>query len=228
MAIHNPLTSYAANQLDNSDHSETYAAIFQNESVDIDTEPSYSCDAELDDEPYRKSPIFTTVHSGARRQIYHEESLLPAQSFFTRTSTGRPVYDPSSDLSQRRKSSRDLENERIRILLERQKEQILAEVRSGIQKHELQADCDRRSIQELNGIIDSQRMEIDRTITGCDQSRRDQLLLQEELSKQNRALRETRIRSMRDMEELQKSHVLKVEELPRRKLNEGQNTVMKL
>ena len=31
---------------------------------------------------------------------------------------------------------------------------------------------------------------------------------------------------MRDMEELQKSHVLKVEELSRRKLTEDQNTIM--
>ena len=59
-------------------------------------------------------------------------------------------------------------------------------------------------------------MEIDHTVTGCEQSRRDHLLLQEELSEQKRALRETRIRNMRDMEELQKSHVLKVEELSRR------------
>ena len=71
-------------------------------------------------------------------------------------------------------------------------------------------------------------MEIHRTITGCDQSRRDQLLLQEELSQQNQALRETRIRNLRDMEELQKSHVLKVEELSRRKLTEDQNTIMEL
>ena len=60
------------------------------------------------------------------------------------------------------------------------------------------------------------------------QSRRDQLLFQEELSEQNRALRETCIRNMRDMEELQKSHVLKVEELSRRKLTEDQNTIMEL
>ena len=33
--------------------------------------------------------------------------------------------EPSSELSQKRKSSRDLENERIRILFERRKEQIL-------------------------------------------------------------------------------------------------------
>ena len=69
-------------------------------------------------------------------------------------------------------------------------------------------------------------MEIDHTITGCDQSRRDHLLLQEELSEQNRALREIRIRNLRDIEELQKSHVLKDEELSRRKLTEDQNTIM--
>ena len=83
-----------------------------------------------------------------------------------------------------------MENERIRVLFERQKEQILAEVRSEIQKHELEAESDKISIQELTGIIDSQRMEIDHTITGCEQSRRDQLLLQEQLSEQNRDLRE--------------------------------------
>ena len=63
-------------------------------------------------------------------------------------------------------------------------------------------------------------MEIDHTITRCEQSRRDQLLLQEKISEQNLDLRETCIRNMRDMEELQKSHVLKVEELSRRKLTE--------
>ena len=36
------------------------------------------------------------------------------------------------------------------------KEQILAEVRTEIHKHEAQADSDRRSIQELNGIIEFQ------------------------------------------------------------------------
>ena len=42
--------------------------------------------------------------------------------------------------------------------LKDKKEQILAEVRTEIQKHEFQADSDRRSIQELNGIIESQAM----------------------------------------------------------------------
>ena len=178
--IYNPLTGYGPNQLDNQldnfDYSETSAAIFQDESVHLDTEASFSCDAELDDELIGKalsSPLFTQEREEPAnlRQTYHshEESLLPAQSLFTRTSAGRPVYELSSGLPQKRKSSRDSENERI--LLERQKEQILAEVRSEIQKHELQADSDRRSVQELTGIIDCQRMESDHTFTGCEQSR---------------------------------------------------------
>ena len=98
-------------------------------------------------------------------------------------------------------------NERIRILLERQKEQILAEVRTEIQKHEFQEDSDRRSLQELHGIIDSQRKEIDHTIASDEQSRRGQLLLQEQLSEQNRDLREAHIKSLHHMEELKSSRV---------------------
>ena len=221
------------NQLDNFDYSETSAAIFQDESVDIDTEPSYSCDAELDDDLIGKalsSPLFTHERENQRTWdkliTSHEESLLPAQSLFTRTSAERPVYEPSSDLSQKRKSSRDSENERI--LLERQKEQILAKVISEIQKHELQADSDRRSVQELPGIIDSQRMESDHTITGCEQSRWDQLLFQEELSEQNRDLRETRIKNLHEIEELKRVQEIRIDEFSRRRLIENQDTVDEL
>ena len=66
------------------------------ESGDIDTELSYSCDAELDDEFIGKvlsSPLFTQEREEAAnlRQAYHlhEESLLPAQSFFFRTHKNR-------------------------------------------------------------------------------------------------------------------------------------------
>ena len=90
MAIFNPLTGYEPKVLDNFDYSETSAAIFQDESGDIDTEPSYSCDAELDDEIIGKalsSPLFIQKREERAnlRQAYHshEESLLPAQSFFT-------------------------------------------------------------------------------------------------------------------------------------------------
>ena len=85
MAIHNPLTCYEPKLLDNFDYSETFALIFQDESSDIDTEPSYLCDAELDDETTGKalsSPLFIQEREEPAnlRQAYHshEESLLPA------------------------------------------------------------------------------------------------------------------------------------------------------
>ena len=101
----------------------------------------------------------------------------------------------------REKLSREMENERIRILCERQKEQILAEVRTEIQKHEFQADSEKRSIQELCGIIESQRREIDHTLACDEQLRRDRHLLHEQLLAQNRDLREAHTKSLNEMEE---------------------------
>ena len=56
VATCHPLTGYEPNLLDDFDHSETSAAIFQDESGDVDKEPSYLCDAELDDETIGKAP----------------------------------------------------------------------------------------------------------------------------------------------------------------------------
>ena len=63
------------------------------------------------------------------------------------------------------------------ILLERPKEQILADCRAEITKHEFQADYDRRSIHKLNGAIESQRGEINGALAEDAQLRRDQQLL---------------------------------------------------
>ena len=102
MAIYHPLTGYEPNVPDDFHCSETSAMIFQEESGDIETEPSYSCDAELDDETIGKalpSPLFIQEREepASRRQAYHshEESLLPAQSFFAHSCTGRPVCELS-------------------------------------------------------------------------------------------------------------------------------------
>ena len=73
MAIYHPLTGYEPNVLDDFHYSETSALIFQDESGDIDTEPSYLCDADLDDEIIGKalsSPLFIQERrtSADRRQ----------------------------------------------------------------------------------------------------------------------------------------------------------------
>ena len=169
MAIHNPLTGYEPNVLDDFDYSETFAAICQNESVNIDTELSYLCDTELDDELIGKalsSPLFTQEREEPAnlRQTYHshEESLLPVQSFFTHTQKGETrVRTKFRFVSKTEIKSRNGKRNNQDSPWNDEKKQILAEVRSEIQKHELQAESDNRSIQESNGIIDSQRMEID-------------------------------------------------------------------
>ena len=51
-------------------------------------------------------------------------------------------------------------NAQIRTLLDRQKEQIFAECQAEIQKHDFQADNDRRSAQKLSEIIESQQVEL--------------------------------------------------------------------
>ena len=129
---------------------------------------------------------------------------------------------------QRKTKSRNRKNETIRILFERQKEQILADFRAEIQKHEFQADSDRRSIQALTGIIEPQRREIDHTIAGDEQLRRDQLLFHGQLSEQNRDLREAHVKSLNEMEELERFQGSTFDEFSRRRWIENQDTIHEL
>ena len=182
-----PLTGYEPKLFDDFHYSETTEIFLQEQSSD--TMPSYLHDAELSDETIGRalsSPLFIQERQepADRRQAYHsfEESLLPSQSLSVcHARTERPVHELRSlGSSNRENPSRDSEDEQIRILLERQKEQILPDCRAEIHKHEFQADSDRRSIQELNGIIESQRREIDDTHARDEQLRRDQQLLHEQ------------------------------------------------
>ena len=101
-------------------------------------------------------------------------------------------------------------NEKIRILLERQKEQILADCRAEIHKHEFQADFDRRSIPKLNGVIEYEE------------------LLHEQLLEQNRELREAHLKSLNEMEELKKFQGSTFDTIARRRLVEDQDAILEL
>ena len=121
-------------------------------------------DSEIDDYTIGRalsSPLFTQEREdpASRRQAYHspDESLLSSQSL----SVGHVRTGNFKCQGKIRVAS---ENEQIRILVERQEEQILADCREEIQKHEFQADYDRRSIQKLNGVIESQRGEINHAL----------------------------------------------------------------
>ena len=138
MAENNPLTSYET----------TTSDIFIQESSS-DSNPSRLHDLEFDDHTIGgvlPSPLFQKREDPASRsQVHHspDESLSSSQSSSVgHVRTGRPVFNEFGSLisNVRKNPRRDSENEQIRILLERVKEQTLAEYRAEIEKHEFQAD----------------------------------------------------------------------------------------
>ena len=174
LAENNPLTGYEPKFFDAYHFSETTEIFIQESSSD--SRPSNLHDLENDDYTIGRalsSPLFIQKREepACRRQACHspEESSLPTQSFSVgHVTTRRPVsYEFGSLISNVRGNPRRAsENEQIRILLERHREQILAGYRAEIQKHEFQADYDRRNIQTLNGVIESQKGEIYRAHQG--------------------------------------------------------------
>ena len=130
----------------------------------------------------------------------------------------------SAEETQRHNS----ENEQIRTLLERQREQILADCQAEIRKHEFQADYDRRRIQKLNEMIGSQKEEICRAHQGDEQRRQDQQLLHQQLLEQNGNLREPNEKSLNEMEELKRFQGSTFDTISRRELVEDRDTILDL
>ena len=110
--------------------------------------------------------------------------------------------------------------------MDRRKEQILAECQAEIKKHELQANYDRRSVQKLSEIVESQQEELH-----CAQAeelqRRDQLP-HAQLLQQNSELREVHNKSLNEMEELKKFQSSTFDTNARRRLVEDQDTILEL
>ena len=152
--------------------------------------------------------IGTALSDACRRRADHfeEEGLSSClSSSVSHDRTGRPVVSSpfDSQVSSVPKIQRhSSESEQIRILLERQREQILADCHAEVRKHEFQADYDRRSIQKLNETIESQKEDIYRAHQGDERLRQDHQLLHEQLLKRNWDLREAHEKSLSEMEEL--------------------------
>ena len=134
-----------------------------------------------------------------RGQVDHSErkglSSGLSSSSMSQDRTGQPVVEGQE--IQRHNS----ENEQIRTLLDRQREQILPDCQAEIRKQEFQADYDRRSVRKLSEVIESQQEELHRAQAEA-RRRQDQQLLHERLLKQNWDLREAHDNSLNEMEEL--------------------------
>ena len=157
LAEYDPLTDYEPKDCHISETTELYIQESSCESRSLN-----SHDLEYDDYTIGRalsSPLFTQEREDAasRGRAYHsqDEGLSSSQSSsVSHDRTERPVVTPfeSQIPNVREIPSHSSESEQIRILLERQREQILADCQAEIRKHEFQADYDRRSIQKLNEI----------------------------------------------------------------------------
>ena len=109
-------------------------------------------------------------------------SITPSEKSCLLVSRRRPCpTDRGNPLSGQ---ELNVANAQIRTLMDRQKEQILAECQAKIKKHECQANYDRRSVRKLVEILESQQEE-----RHCAQAeelqQRDQQLLHAQLLHQN-------------------------------------------
>ena len=121
---------------------------FNQESV---TEQRFTEQRFPEDVDYDDAAIGHMLFNAYRRQV--DDSELEGLSSGLSSSTVVEGHE-----IQRQNS----ENEQIRTLLDRQREQILADCQAKIRKHKFQADYDRRSIQKLTETIQSQQEELDR------------------------------------------------------------------
>ena len=235
LANNAPFTGYEPNFSDDFHYSETTEIFLQEQSSDI--RPSHLHDSEISDDTIGRalsSPLITQEREepSDRRQGYHsfDESLSSSQSSSVGHRTGRPVekqFD-SQIPNVTEIPSHSSESEQIRILLERRREQILVDCQEEIWKHEIQADYDRRSIQKLNGMIESQKGEIYCAHQGDERLRQDQQLHHEQLLEQNGDLREAWMKSLNEMEVLKRFQGSTFDTISRRRLIEDRDTIFEL
>ena len=147
---------------------------------------------------------------------------------------GLSVGQSSSSMSDRSvqpvvetSHKQNCENAQIGTLLDRQREQILADFQAEIKQHRFQADYTRRSIQKLSETIASQREELHRA-QADERRRQDEQLLHEQLLKQNWELREAHQKSLKEIEELKKFQSSTFDSIARRRSVEDQDTILEL
>ena len=184
----------------------------------------------LEDVDYDDTALEEMLHNAHRVHVYHSqrEGLSVGQSSSSVSErTGRPVKERTGKLVGPNGQELNVEHAQIRTLLDRQKEQILAECQAEIKKHEFQANYNRRSVQTLSEIIEYQQEELHRA-QAEELHRRDQQLLHERFLHQNSELREAHQKSLNEMEELRKFQSSTFDTIARRRLVEDQDTILEL
>ena len=140
-------TSYEPNAYDFKETSvEPYTEL-------LDSPPLFSDKVSSVDPDYDDAALEDILHHANRAHAYHslrEDLSVSLSSWSMSDRTGRPVGDRMG-----RPVEQSSQEAQMRTLLDKQKEQILAECQARINKHEFQAAYDRRSLIKLSEIVDS-------------------------------------------------------------------------
>ena len=194
------------------------------------THPQFSDQRFLEDVDYDDTALEEMLHNAHRVHVYHSqrEGLSVGQSSSSVSErTGRPVVERTGRPVVASGQELNVEHAQIRTFVDRQKEQILAECQAEVKKHEFQANYDRRSVQTLSELIESQQEELH-----CAQAeelqRRDQQLLHAQLLQQNSELHEAHQKSLNELEELKKFQSSTFDTISRRRSVEDQDTILEL
>ena len=153
----------------------------------LDSPPLFSNKVSSADPDYDDATLEDMLHQAHRAQAYHslrEDLSVSLSSSSMSDRTGRPVGDRPGRPGEHRNSEAQ-----IRTLLDKQKEQILAECQARINQHDFQAA----------------------------RAEEDQQLLQGQFLQQNLELREAHQRSLTEIEELRKFQSSTFDTIARRK-----------
>ena len=124
------------------------------------THPQFSEQRFLEDVDYDDAALEEMLHNAHRVHVYHSrrEGLSVGQSSSSVSErTGRPVEERTGRPVLVSGQELNVGNAQIRTLLDRQKEQILAECQAEIKKQEFQANYDRRSVRKLVKLLSLSR-----------------------------------------------------------------------
>ena len=105
---------------------------------------------------------------------------------------------------------------------------MLAEARFEVRKHESRADYLDTSGCDLQRQLDSNRLGICCTNQVYEETRKEQARLHEELVQREKALRDTRFRSIHEVQQLKRAQEMRVDEFSIHKLRETLDTIQGL
>ena len=132
----------------------------------------------LEDLDYDDTVIGQTLSNAYRRRVDHSVVRSVVVVNVSRQNGETRCRRDKSHESGYEIQKQNSENEQIRTLLDRQREQILADCQAEIRKHVFQADYDRRRTPKLSETIESQQEELHRA-QAEERRRQDHELLHE-------------------------------------------------